>query len=324
MGNKRQRLARKKFRDENPVPEEVKPAAADGEELKPTNKKLKLERWKKRMEKERAREEKLAAKKRSEKPVGSCWACGEDGHRSSDCPSNNRHKICLGCRGRGHTLKTCPNATGAERGSEGPSKGATKFCYNCGEEGHNLSGCKKPIKDGGTQFATCFVCKQKGHISAACPQNEHGIYPKGGSCKHCQSVRHLAKDCPEKAPKSTVYGRNTPAPPAAGLSAKKTVFASGDDLEDDFTGLETPAKAINWGSDDEAREGDAGEDPDSKRDDEVVFEALGESKNVTRKRHSVGSESKKKRKASEDEDDRAMPQSAPAKMTKKKAKTVTF
>jgi hypothetical protein len=55
-------------------------------------------------------------------------------------------QTCLGCRARGHTLKTCPQAASLESG--GPSKPPIKMCYNCGEEGHNLSGCKKPIKEG--------------------------------------------------------------------------------------------------------------------------------------------------------------------------------
>jgi heterodisulfide reductase subunit C len=93
MANKRQRLARKSFKAAHPSIEETKAQPADGEEQKPTNKKIKLERWKKRMEKERLREERLQAKKKAAKPVGNCWACGEDGHRSSDCPSNNRHMV---------------------------------------------------------------------------------------------------------------------------------------------------------------------------------------------------------------------------------------
>jgi hypothetical protein len=116
-----------------------------------------------------------------------------------------------------------------------------------------------------------------------------------------------------------------PAPPAAGRSAKKTVFASGDDLEDDFTAPETAPKEINWGSDDEATGQDVGREDDNANDSdqekEIVNEVLGESKNVKRKRHSVGGESKKRRTS---DSDVVVPQSAPPKLIKKKVKSVTF
>lgn len=115
-----------------------------------------------------------------------------------------------------------------------------------------------------------------------------------------------------------------PPPPAAGLSAKKTVFASGDDLEDDFTAPETAPKEINWGSDDEATGTDVGREDedanDSDQEKEIVNEVLGESKNVKRKRHSVGGEAKKRRTS---DGDVVVPQSAPPKL-KKKVKSVTF
>ncbi|CAM6055569.1 unnamed protein product [Sphagnum tenellum] len=158
------------------------------------------------------------------KPGEGCFLCKSKDHIAKNCPqkNENRNKMCLSCRQWGHTLKNCPRDAQEE-----------KFCYNCGEAGHRLANCPQPLKDGGTSFAECFLCKELGHISKNCPSNTHGIYPKGGSCKVCGGITHLAKDCPQKA--SSRNAGNGPGGVAlASQGAKRTVFRSGDDLEDDF------------------------------------------------------------------------------------------
>ncbi|MCO5549927.1 hypothetical protein L7F22_003404 [Adiantum nelumboides] len=186
-----------------------------------------------------------------------CYICEGGGHFANKCPQRNSQDkddksdrkgkkpkptaglvpdlICLLCRKRGHSLKNCPNQSTEEE----------KKCYNCGSSGHRLADCKEPLKNGGTTFASCFLCKKEGHLSKNCPSNTHGIYPKGGCCKVCGGVTHLAKDCPEE--KKTTKSCGAPrdklvisreAAPTSGKHAKRIVFGSGDDLEDDFVDLE--------------------------------------------------------------------------------------
>jgi len=184
------------------------------------------------------------------KPGEGCFLCKSKDHIAKHCPTKSekdRKKMCLGCRMWGHTLKNCP--------SEG--KGLdSKLCYNCGEPGHSLDKCPKPLKDGGTAFAECFLCKERGHISKNCPSNKNGIYPKGGCCKICEGVTHLAKDCPQKnsgkfAGNARVKLKISTDAISAGMGGTRTVFKSGDDLEDDFQDMEVAATEDVQISDDE-------------------------------------------------------------------------
>ncbi|KAK9914255.1 hypothetical protein M0R45_038044 [Rubus argutus] len=245
MANKRQREARKRFRAEHP--ELIK--APEPTPLKdPTKKKVKKPSFKrKRAESEGPNDPNRAAKKfRSKhplrvpgmKPGDSCFICKATNHIAKLCPEKaewDRHKICLFCRQRGHSLKNC------QKKNENDME--AKLCYNCGETGHSLSRCPLPLQDGGTKFAKCFVCNENGHLSKDCPKNSHGIYPKGGSCKICGGVTHLARDCPNKDSRNSVAAGSS-NPKWNEPRGKVTKFASGDDLEDDFSfiGEKTGAK----------------------------------------------------------------------------------
>lgn len=223
MANKRQRLAKRHHAEEragspqNPAEPAVS-ASKSQAFLKPSVRKI---------------FKKHPLRVSGSKPGDGCFICNSDQHIARACPqkfSKERKMICLLCRKLGHTLKSCP--TKADR--------LDKKCYNCGNSGHRLAECKEALKDGGTAFASCFLCKETGHLSKNCPTNTHGIYPKGGSCKICGGVTHLAKDCPNKdcntRPNSIrqKISISKEVAPTSISHAKRIVFTSGDDLEDDF------------------------------------------------------------------------------------------
>ncbi|KAI5079732.1 hypothetical protein GOP47_0005211 [Adiantum capillus-veneris] len=224
MGNKRQRLAKKRLRGaeaQQTQTEEARPPLKAACNSRKISKKHPL---------------RVAGKK----PGDGCFICKSTDHIAKACPQKlgkERKMVCLQCRKLGHTLKNCPNKSNEEE----------KKCYNCGSSGHRLAECKEPWKNGGTTFALCFLCKKEGHLSKNCPENAHGIYPKGGCCKICGGITHLAKDCPEKEKGSNTKSHgaqrhklviSTEAAPTSGNNAKRVVFGGGDDLDDDFASLE--------------------------------------------------------------------------------------
>lgn len=243
MVSKRQRDARKRFRESHPELS-VKPEPKD-----PIKGKKKLAKLKQKLSapKDTTKTTKPIRSSRKHplrivKPGDSCFICKSSDHLAKNCPEKaqwEKNKICLFCRARGHSLKNCPR-----KNDESETQ---KFCYNCGGTGHSLARCPQPLQDGGTKFASCFICNERGHLSKNCPRNTHGIYPKGGCCNVCGGVTHLARDCPNKysgAPKATGFlGK------AAEFKEKHmghTRFTSGDDLEDDFTaGVKVADKAKN-------------------------------------------------------------------------------
>ncbi|XP_020085604.1 uncharacterized protein LOC109708313 [Ananas comosus] len=255
MVSKRQKLARKRFKEAHPnlfpKPEPSKdPSSSD-----PTKKTKK-----KKLEKSNGATLKGKPTKRSGsalrkhplrvpgmRPGESCFICKSKDHIAKLCPEKaqwENNKICLLCRQRGHSLKNCP---------EKSDTAGKKYCYNCGEVGHSLSKCPKPAEDGGTKFASCFICKERGHLSKNCPKNEHGIYPKGGCCKICGGVTHLARLCPNKGNKdlaSSAGPQNTGEPDRQGL---QSVYRSGDDLEDDFIAEEEANSASGMAVSDECK-----------------------------------------------------------------------
>ncbi|KAF3781469.1 Uncharacterized protein EJ110_NYTH36471 [Nymphaea thermarum] len=255
MVSNRQKVARRRFREEHDgggggeTPLLLRPTAGDG-----GTKKKKRKNEKKGEGRDSAKDGRPAKfMKQSNglkkhplrvpgmKPGESCFICKGKDHVAKNCPTKatwDKNKICLLCRHRGHSLKNCPKFYGDKE----------KKCYNCGGIGHSLSKCPMPLQDGGTKFAECFICKMEGHLSKNCPDNKHGIYPKGGCCKVCGGLTHLAKDCPSKHNKSTIIHSGTDQTSngfANFTQARKIIFSSGDDLEDDFTVEEPQQKEPN-------------------------------------------------------------------------------
>lgn len=219
MANKRQRVAKRRFSGTQ-TQESAVPSASKKQALKPSAHKT---------------SKKHPLRVAGKKPGEGCFICKSTDHVARACPQKlgkERKTICLVCRKLGHSLKNCPNKV----------DGLEKKCYNCGGSGHRLAECKEPLKEGGTTFALCFLCNKEGHLSKNCPSNAHGIYPKGGSCKNCGGVTHLAKDCPERGNNTggqrTKFVISKEVAPISGNHAKRIVFQSGDDLEDDFIDME--------------------------------------------------------------------------------------
>ncbi|KAM1232089.1 hypothetical protein ACFX13_042685 [Malus domestica] len=241
MVSKRQREARRKFRAEHPELAKQPTPPKD-----PTKKKEKKSSFKrKKAPSDPAKPSKNPHRKHplrvpGMKPGDSCFICKSTEHIAKLCPEKvqwDKHKICLYCRQRGHSIKNCLNKK--------DDSVAEKLCYNCGENGHSLSNCPYPLEDGGTKFAKCFICNGTGHLSKNCPQNTHGIYPKGGSCKICGGVTHLAKDCPNKSSSSMSAGRSPHSWKESDLPrGKVTKFLSGDDLEDDFSFIDEKKNGV--------------------------------------------------------------------------------
>ncbi|XP_038993329.1 uncharacterized protein LOC120117057 [Hibiscus syriacus] len=233
MANKRQKLARKQYKEAHP---ELFPTPEPTPAKDPDKKRKKKQSSKFKRKKEGPKEPNNGYKKGIRKhplrvpgmrPGESCYICKANDHIAKLCPQKaqwEKHMICLHCRQRGHSLKNCPDVMDK------------KTCYNCGETGHSLSKCPQPLQDEGTKFAQCFVCKEIGHLSKNCPKNTHGIYPKGGCCKICGGVTHLAKDCPDKGKRASAAanGEGTSIGSFERPRGQVTKFISGDDLEDDF------------------------------------------------------------------------------------------
>lgn len=234
MVSKRQKLARKKYKEDNPdlfpAPEPTPPKDPDKKKKKKSQfkrKKVEPKGPKDASGTMRSRIRKHPLRIPGMKPGESCYICKAKDHIAKLCPQKaqwEKHMICLHCRRRGHSLKNCPDVMDE------------KTCYNCGGSGHSLSKCPQPLQEGGTKFAKCFVCKESGHLSKNCPKNSHGIYPKGGCCKICVGVTHLAKDCPDKGKRAFAASFREGGTFESGYRpvGKVTKFISGDDLDDDF------------------------------------------------------------------------------------------
>uniref|UniRef100_A0A0E0DGX4 ADF-H domain-containing protein n=1 Tax=Oryza meridionalis TaxID=40149 RepID=A0A0E0DGX4_9ORYZ len=232
MANKRQREARKRFREANPGLFPANPTPpADG-----TKKKGKKNNNNKKSMFKKTSKAGVGGAGRSKHPLRvpgmrpgeRCFICKAADHVAKVCPEKSlweKNKICLLCRQRGHSLKNCPDKN---------DENLKKFCYNCGESGHSLSKCPKPIENGGTKFASCFVCKQQGHLSKNCPENKHGIYPKGGCCKICGEVTHLAKHCPNRGRQDLISSGDDAFNTEEHHLEDNAVLRGGDDLDDDF------------------------------------------------------------------------------------------
>ncbi|KAL9412260.1 hypothetical protein AB3S75_045810 [Citrus x aurantiifolia] len=237
MVSKRQREARKRFKEAHPgLFPKPEPTAPKDPSKKKKKKSSKFKR-KKAESKDPNRNEKSMKRVFTRhplrvpgmKPGESCFICKAKDHIAKHCPMKaewEKNKICLVCRRRGHTLKNCP--------SKNDETESTKLCYNCGQAGHSLAQCPQPLQDGGTKFASCFICKEQGHLSKNCPQNAHGIYPKGGCCKICGGVTHLARDCPNKGIQGFTASSKQAMSGGERPTGQVTKFTSGDDLLDDF------------------------------------------------------------------------------------------
>ena len=73
-----------------------------------------------------------------ERKPGSCFRCGEAGHKANECQNGQRgsnNVTCGSCGTQGHTSQSCMRKT-----ANNPKVGVT--CYACGEAGHYANKCK--------------------------------------------------------------------------------------------------------------------------------------------------------------------------------------
>ena len=77
-----------------------------------------------------------------ERKPGSCFRCGEPGHKANECqngPRNSNNVTCGSCGTQGHTSQNCMRKVANK-----PRPGVT--CYACGEAGHYAPECKSERK----------------------------------------------------------------------------------------------------------------------------------------------------------------------------------
>ena len=129
-----------------------------------------------------------------------CFNCGEQGHRSNECPQPKKPRgggggggACFNCGESGHRSSECPQP-------KKPRGGGGGECFNCGEQGHRSNECpqpKKPRAGGGGGGLTCFNCGEAGHRSNECTQPKK---PRagggGGNCFKCGESGHFSRECP--------------------------------------------------------------------------------------------------------------------------------
>ncbi|CDY31906.1 BnaC09g28380D [Brassica napus] len=262
MVRRRQRLARKRYKEAHPEqfpkPEPTPPKDPDKKKKKSLFKKKKPGPMRK------GSSTRHPLRVPGMKPGEGCYICKSKTHIAKLCPEKsewerNKDKSLLMVKfleflyvGKklnvdtlidhfilGHSLKNCPD-------KNDDSSFEKKLCYNCVDTAHSLSHCPQPLEDGGTKFASCFICKEHGHISKNCPQNKHGVYPMGGCCIGCGSVAHLVKDCPDKLNRDSAPTKSSRFD--ATPRGKLTKF-SGDDLEDDFYEEPKSSKKIKTSDD---------------------------------------------------------------------------
>ena len=160
-----------------------------------------------------------------------CFKCGGEGHKSSDCAgakapeaaassgaaqsSGARKMTCFQCGREGHKSSDCPGAVAKApeaASSAAQSSGARKMtCFQCGGEGHKSSDCPgagakalEPASSGARKAMTCFKCGREGHKSSDCPgagakapeAASFGGARKGMNCFKCGQEGHKSADCP--------------------------------------------------------------------------------------------------------------------------------
>ncbi len=77
-----------------------------------------------------------------ERRPGSCFKCGEQGHRAAECPTGNAKR----------------NIT----------------CYSCGVAGHIASDCKQGVRNANKNNVQCYGCGAYGHYASACQSERKG------------------------------------------------------------------------------------------------------------------------------------------------------
>ncbi|EPQ56904.1 hypothetical protein GLOTRDRAFT_110347, partial [Gloeophyllum trabeum ATCC 11539] len=88
-----------------------------------------------------------------------CFKCGQPGHWSSACTSNQP------IQSRSFSSRSDNSAK-------------TGSCYKCGEEGHYSSACPQGASGqaatnaGGSSSGTCYKCGEPGHYANACPNSD--------------------------------------------------------------------------------------------------------------------------------------------------------
>ena len=95
-----------------------------------------------------------------ERKPGSCFRCGESGHKANECSNRTRgnNMTCAACGNQGHTAQDC-----MRRPQNNQKTGIT--CYACGETGHYANECKSERKG-----MPATIGERPGHLRRSTPE----------------------------------------------------------------------------------------------------------------------------------------------------------
>lgn len=135
---------------------------------------------------------------------GTCYNCGEEGHKTAKCPLPRRNKPCFVCGSLEHNVKQCSKAKdcfickkGGHRAKDCPDKDKGRsqnsmMCLKCGESGHDMFSCQNNYSPDDLKEIQCYICKCFGHL---CCADYIDSGPKVVSCYRCGLSGHTGLAC---------------------------------------------------------------------------------------------------------------------------------
>ncbi|CAI5492216.1 unnamed protein product, partial [Closterium sp. Naga37s-1] len=101
-----------------------------------------------------------------------CFTCGQEGHRSTDCPDRQRQHhsqvVCFGCKQPGHLHKHCPNRPAMPAKPSGVPSGSGVILDSAA--GGMIPCAAAGMHEAAASGVKCFGCNASGHVLKDCPQ----------------------------------------------------------------------------------------------------------------------------------------------------------